>query len=286
MSEAKVTIVIPTFNRAILLANAINSALSQSEKCNIIVVDHGSTDNTEEVVKRFGSEIEYVRLENDLGPIFSWVHGIVSAKTEFVKLLFDDDVLAPTFVSEALSLMSSEVGFVASNASILNLDSGELVTDSLFGSFTETGVFRCSGVRAARISRQMISPSALLLRKKDMLDGLYLGSLPFSEFEHHGAGPDHYVKLLVMLRYRYFAIIEHPLVSFGTHQGSITAQASIDKIQETNLFSVYDEVWIFYNQLKFVRLFRFMLKPSRMAVRALESAVVKLSKMTLNFTNK
>ena len=286
MINPRVTIIIPTFNRANLVSRAIKSALCQVEKCNVIVVDHGSTDNTETVVKSFGPAIEYVRLENDFGPVFSWIHGALSAKTEFVKLLYDDDVLAPAFISEALSLMSNEVGFVASNASILDLDTGELVTDSLFGSFTETGVFKCAGVRGAKISRLMISPSALLLRKQDLLDGLYLGSLPFSEFEHHGAGPDHYVKLLVMLRYRYFAIIKRPLVSFGTHQGSITAQASTDEKQEKNLSSVYDEVWIFYNQLRFLKFFRFTFKPSRIAVRAIESFVVKLSKMLLRLKNR
>lgn len=276
MSEPKVTIVIPTFNRAILLANAINSALSQSEKCNIIVVDHGSTDNTEDVVKRFGPRIEYVHLENDFGPIFSWVHGILSAKTEFVKILYDDDLLAPTFVSEALALMTSKVGFVASNASVMDLESGELIKDSLFSIFNKTGVFRCSGFRGVIVARLMISPSALLFRRKDLLDGLYLGSLPYSKVQHHGAGPDHYVKLLAMLRYQHFGIIERPLVSFGAHQGSITVQASKDEIQRGILRSVYDEVWIYYLQLKLLKVFRFAFNPISLFVRYSENFFIRI----------
>lgn len=278
MNKPNVTIVIPTFNRANLISKAINSALSQTEKCNVIVVDHGSTDNTKDVAKAFGSSIDYIRLENDLGPIFSWVHGALSAKTEFVKILFDDDVLAPTFVSEALALMTSNVGFVATNAGVMDLDSGELIKDSLFGIFNKTGVFRCSGPRGAVVSRLMISPSALLCRKQDLLDGLYLGSLPYAKFQHHGAGPDHYVKLLTMVRYKQYGMIERPLVSFGAHQGSITVQASEDEIQQGNLYSVYDEAWIFYLQLRFLKVFRFVFNAITSTARYLETLYIRTSR--------
>lgn len=276
LTSPKVTVVIPTFNRADRISDAINSALSQTEKCNVIVVDHGSSDHTQEVVGKFGTQVQYVRLGDDFGPIFSWVDGVVRARTEFVKLLFDDDVLDPDFISRALPMMESNVGFVATNARLVNLDSGDVITDSLFGAFDETGVFRSSGVKGARISRQMISPSALLLRRRDLLDGLYLGSLPFSQYEHHGAGPDHYVKLLVMLRYKYFGVINQPLVSFGAHEGSITIKASQDYKKQQNLESVYDEVWIFYQQLRLLGLLKMPFKLLSKIVRTLEALVFRL----------
>jgi hypothetical protein len=227
-------------------------------------------------VGKFGSQVEYVCLGDDFGPIFSWVDGVLRAQTEFVKILFDDDVLDPDFVAQALPMMESKVGFVATNARLVNLDSGEVITDSLFGAFTKTGVFKSSGIKGARISRQMISPSALLLRKRDVVDGLYLGSLPFSEHEHHGAGPDHYLKLLVMLRYKYFGLISQSLVSFGAHEGSITVTASQDNEKQQNLQSVYDEVWIFYQQLRFLGFVAIPFKLLSKIVRTLESLVFRL----------
>jgi len=276
LTKPQVTVVIPTFNRADRISIAINSALSQTEKCNVIVVDHGSSDHTQEVVGKFGAQVEYIRLSDDLGPIFSWVDGVMRTQTEFVKILFDDDVLDPDFVAKALPMMGSKVGFVATNARLVNLDSGEVITDSLFGSFNKTGLFKSSGIKGARISRQMISPSALLLRRRDVVDGLYLGSLPFSQHEHHGAGPDHYVKLLVMLRYKYFGLINQSLVTFGAHEGSITVKASQDNERQQNLESVYDEVWIFYQQLRFLSFVAIPFKLLNRIVRKLESLVFRL----------
>ena len=48
--DKKVTIVIPTFNRADYVTKTIESALNQTVPCDIIVCDHGSSDNTPEVV--------------------------------------------------------------------------------------------------------------------------------------------------------------------------------------------------------------------------------------------
>jgi glycosyltransferase involved in cell wall biosynthesis len=251
----RVTIVIPTFNRAGRVSSAIKSAIDQTEKCHIIVVDHGSNDKTSEVVRRFGSTVEYVRRNADSGPIYSWIDGVVRAKTEFVKILFDDDILDNSFVSDALSLMGDQVGFVASNARVVDLDSGEVIRKSLFyRGFSRSGVFRCSGINGVLVSRIMISPSALLMRKVDLLSGLYMGSLPFQISSHHGAGPDHFVKLLAMIRYPKYGIIDKELVTFGSHQGSITIKSSAEPQERKSLASVYNETWIFYLQLKLIRL--------------------------------
>src|SRR5690625_5379399 len=59
------SIVIPTFNRGHMVADAIESALSQSfTDHEIIVVDDGSNDDTAQVVKRYGKQVQYHRLEN------------------------------------------------------------------------------------------------------------------------------------------------------------------------------------------------------------------------------
>ena len=64
-----VSVIIPTYNRAHLVGRAIRSVLNQTfQDFEIIVVDDGSTDNTEEVVKGFNDpRIRYIRHEENRG---------------------------------------------------------------------------------------------------------------------------------------------------------------------------------------------------------------------------
>jgi glycosyltransferase involved in cell wall biosynthesis len=247
-----VTIVIPTFNRSSFVLRAVNSALEQSEKCNVLVVDHGSTDETPEVLAPLGGSITYVRRENDLGPIFSWMEGVVRSETEFVKILFDDDYLKPNYVQEVMNLMDEETGFVASEAFVFDEISGKVIVPSIFA-FPRTGRFKVSSLLGKKVARIMISPSSFIMRRSDLISGLYGGHLPFQNSHHHGAGPDHYTKLLAMLRYSHFGIVKEPLVALGSHETSITIKAQSDLVQRRNLRSVYDEVFLFYQQLRILR---------------------------------
>lgn len=246
---------IPTFNRAQQVRSAINSSLAQSEKCDVLVVDHGSTDETQEVVMSFGDRVAYVWRSDDRGPIFCWLDGVLNSGTDFVKLLFDDDLLSPDFVKKAMSLMSDDIGFVASNACVIESASGDVVENELF-KFPATGTYKARSMVGERVAQTMISPSAIIMRRADLVSGLYMDFLPFQTKHHHGAGPDHYVKLLAMLRYPRFGIVNEPLVSFGFHEGSITAQSQLSAVQQNNLQSVYSEVWVFYQQLRIIKIMR------------------------------
>jgi len=93
-----VSIVIPTYNRAELLPQAIESALKQTYRnIEVIVVDDGSTDSTSMLCKRYGSQIKYVRKEN--GGIGSALNrGIAEMRGEWFKWLSSDDYLQPEAV--------------------------------------------------------------------------------------------------------------------------------------------------------------------------------------------
>ena len=82
-------IIIPTFNRSEFVQKAIDTALSQTYPCEVVVCDHGSSDNTPKVMKKYGNKIKYIRKEEDLGPHFCWLDGLLTAiKKDHTKVFF------------------------------------------------------------------------------------------------------------------------------------------------------------------------------------------------------
>lgn len=250
-----VTVVIPTFNRAHFLASAINSCLEQTYPCEVIVVDHGSTDKTPEVTNEFGLRIKYVRRELDSGPEFAWMDGLLRVETEFAKILHDDDWLEPTFLERCMKEIGDDTGFVFTNAAIVTED-GTRIRSALEPGFAK--LLRSQNrISTKRMSRFLLSPSQMLFRTQDLIDGMYLGKLPFQEHNYLGAGSDHYMKLLAMSRYKGWHFVQDELVSFRAHAGSITVNATTDDSRDLSLTSTYRDVHDFYLMLKWMKLVRF-----------------------------
>jgi glycosyltransferase involved in cell wall biosynthesis len=116
MSEASVTVCIPTRNRATLLAAAIDSVLAQSfPDFSLLVSDNASTDETAAMVEGVGdARLRYVRHDADIGATGNFNACLRAAGSEFALLLCDDDVLHPDFLSVAVATLRQQerVGFV------------------------------------------------------------------------------------------------------------------------------------------------------------------------------
>ena len=97
-----VSIVIPVYNGANYVAEAIESALKQSYKnIEIIVVNDGSTDNTEKIVKKYGDKIRYFYKEN--GGVASALNlGIKNMKGEYFSWLSHDDIYYPNKIERQI----------------------------------------------------------------------------------------------------------------------------------------------------------------------------------------
>src|SRR5215469_227455 len=110
--------IIPTYNRAYILRDAIDSALAQNVPgLQVIVVDDGSTDATRSLVAEYGARVQYIFQKNQ-GMASACNAGFRVAEGEFIGFLDSDDVWLPNKVSTELRLFAlfSQADAIASDA--------------------------------------------------------------------------------------------------------------------------------------------------------------------------
>ncbi|WP_372768119.1 glycosyltransferase [Pseudoalteromonas sp.] len=112
-----VTVYMPTHNRAEMLETAINSVLAQSyQPIELIVVNDGSKDNTDEVLRRYEKEhgIKVITNEEAKGACFSRNLAINAACGELITGLDDDDTFLPHHISQLVANFDIKYAFVTS----------------------------------------------------------------------------------------------------------------------------------------------------------------------------
>lgn len=112
LPQPLVSVVIPVYNGANFLADAVLSALNQTYRnIEIIVVNDGSTDRgaTREVALSFGERIRYFEKENGgCGSAFNW--GIRHMRGDFFSWLSHDDTYDPTKIERQIEVLSERRG--------------------------------------------------------------------------------------------------------------------------------------------------------------------------------
>lgn len=124
-----VSIIIPSYNHAEFLADAVKCALAQTVPCEVIVVDDGSTDDTATIVERSSWPITVIRTQHR-GPCHARNSGLDAAHGEYVMFLDADDLIASTKVEEQLAHFSQDVGWVLSDVLIEDAARGRSVLAS------------------------------------------------------------------------------------------------------------------------------------------------------------
>jgi glycosyltransferase involved in cell wall biosynthesis len=113
-----VSVIVPTFNRSKLVVNAIQSVLCQTyQDYEIIVVDDGSTDDTEEALMPYMDRIRYVYQEN-LGASAAQNKGVQLARGKWISILASDDLWLPTKLEaqlKAVAILGEDFGACFTN---------------------------------------------------------------------------------------------------------------------------------------------------------------------------
>lgn len=129
----RVSVIIPTFNRSLLLQRAMESVLNQTWKdFELIVVDDASYDDTRETVKRLSQNrpfIKYIRHKENLDVGEARNTGIKSSSAPLIAFLDDDDEWLPSKLEKQMryleSLSDPRVGMVYTGAVWINPKTGK-----------------------------------------------------------------------------------------------------------------------------------------------------------------
>lgn len=115
MINGLTSIIIPTYNHGAFVPDAIRSALAQTARVEVIVVDDGSTDDTSDICETLAADalvnVVYAVVPHG-GPSIARNRGIELARGEFIMLLDADDVIEPTKVAEQLAEFDDAIGWV------------------------------------------------------------------------------------------------------------------------------------------------------------------------------
>lgn len=124
----KVSVIIPTYNRAKFLPRAIQSVKDQSFRdFELIIVDDGSTDETPQVVQSVAGDCRYIRKENG-GSASARNAGIQESKGRYIAFLDSDDFWMPEKLAEQVKVLDAnpKIGIVYARMPIIN-DKGETI---------------------------------------------------------------------------------------------------------------------------------------------------------------
>lgn len=127
----QVSVIIPTYNRAQRLGKAIDSVLAQSHQdFELIVVDDGSEDNTDELIENYNSDIVYIRQENS-GAAAARNRGIEKARYNLLAFLDSDDWFAENKLKTQIEAMNRNPSCLISHTNEIWYRNGQILNQKL-----------------------------------------------------------------------------------------------------------------------------------------------------------
>lgn len=221
----KVSVIIPTYNRAAVLGRSIQSVLDQTfQDFELIIVDDASEDKTSDVVHNFGmSNIRYVRHEKNLGPGSARNTGINLAQGKYIAFQDSDDQWLPEKLEKQIQYFDSaspDVGVVYSCLLRMNGSRTVHIPPEKIGRM-EGDIHRdiCKG--------NFIAMPAVLVKKE-----CFAKAGIFDDHLHQYEDWDMWIRIS---KYYHFGFIDEPLVISYFTPGSVNEKGVVSEVQAARL---------------------------------------------------
>jgi hypothetical protein len=173
MSTPLVSVCIPTYNRAALLRQSIQSVLGQSLRdFELIISDNASTDETPEVVRTFADDrIRYLRHPVNIGASRNFNQGFEKARGPYVTVFHDDDLmLADNLRLKTAALeQHPRVGLVHSRFDLIDETGAVVRAGTAFGAaWPDADCIEAghSFLRRSLLGRNTVNPPSVMLRRE------------------------------------------------------------------------------------------------------------------------
>ncbi len=124
MDTPKVTVCLPTFNKARYVPAAIESVLAQEFRdYELLIVNDASPDQTDEIVRGFGdTRIRYIRNPRNMGLVENWNRCLNLAEGDYAIIFHDDDVMLPGLLQREVEVLDRDSKVVLVHAAAQAID--------------------------------------------------------------------------------------------------------------------------------------------------------------------
>lgn len=246
MGQQRISVIIPTHNRVGLLSRALRSVLAQSRPpAEVLVVDDGSTDGTEERVRTDFPAVRYLRQENR-GVAAARNHGVREARSEWLAFLDSDDEWLPQKLALQLEALDRESSYLLCHTNEIWIRRGRRVNPMRKHAKAGGYIFRNC------LPLCVVSPSSVVVHRSLFERvGLFDESLPACE--------DYDLWLRVCSRFPILYLEEPLIVKYGGHADQLSGRywgmdrfriRALEKVLETGTLSPGDRRAALYRLLE------------------------------------
>ena len=222
-----VSVIIPTYNRGWVVREAIDSVLEQDFRdYELIVVDDGSDDNTQEILGAYGKAITVLQQSNR-GVSAARNSGIARAAGQLIAFLDSDDLWLP-------GKLMTQVKFFEENADALINQTQEIWVRNGVRVNPKKRHHKFSGMIFERsLALCLVSPSAVMI-KKNLFDTVGVFD------EHLPACEDYDLWLRISCRYPVHLTDSPLIIKRGGHDDQLSKAAGLDKYRIQSLMKIID----------------------------------------------